>query len=156
MTFGTHHRLVNAPNTSTVARLTQSCRSRDEFASRLSDFADMLKQFNIAEDIVTAEERERRDIKKDQTIALIRAALQTKLDQADLDEAEAGLKALQQMVTVRMGFQHQRGARALPKSLAQLGVPFPVRDWNAAWTIVQARAVEAINTIRRAMLRNIP
>jgi hypothetical protein len=131
--------IVHVPSSERLTKIAFDVASADEFDSRLSALADVLK--NLAVPGVTG-------VSGGHPLARLAPFLQRELKDAAsarIADAVAVLTAVTQIRNVR---QHGAAAATAVGALRQLGVTFPVTDWAETWRVVRARATEALNALR--------
>lgn len=145
--FGKRQALLRLRDTTSSAKLSQSCTTRADFESQLSALADILKAMDIP-DVLLSKTRE---INKDHTLTRLLDCLQTRLAESDYQEVERAVSTLRTVNEVRVAFQHSGAARALPTSLAKLGIPY-LPQWGDTWDRIRAAIIEALRVIREKVL----
>jgi hypothetical protein len=136
---------------SDASSLAVPATTRAEVESRLSDLADIVKNFNIPDDLL--EENQQGKIAKDQTLVRIESALRRKLSPEDFEQAKRLLGALRAMNKVRVAFQHTAASDELPAALASLGIAYPPTDWGSAWEDIRARITAALRELAHIVQR---
>jgi hypothetical protein len=76
------------------------------------------------------------------------AFLQHELPAESVSSVDHAVSILQGVTHVRNGGQHAGAADVAAMALPSLGLTFPIVDHGAAWRTVQARVVEALDTLR--------
>lgn len=147
--FGRKKALLRLRGTREVAELASSCSSQEEFESRISALADVLKMMSIPDELLAAEER---TIQRDHTLdRLLPAVREAGADEAALDRVGRAIDVLRAINAVRYSLQHVGARDRLPGALARLGVSYPPSGWGEAWDMIRLRAVEAARMIREEL-----
>jgi hypothetical protein len=131
--------LLRLRSAALVADLGAGTSSREDFQSRISALSDVMKGFDVGDELLPTG----MTLDKDHTLARLRAVLAARLDDEALAEAKGALDTLTAAARVRAAMQHGPAAPELPARLAVLGVPFPPSDWGNAWDIVRSRVASA-------------
>lgn len=139
--FGRDRHLLRPGGAADIAALMLGCGSREEFESRLSDLADLLKRLDVAEDLLSEEAR---GIAKEHTLERLKAALLQRTEGPEKDEVESMVALLQAANRIRVGQQHPDAIRRTQESFEVLGVRHPVDDWDAAWSKVRSVAADSL------------
>jgi hypothetical protein len=137
---------------SPAAGLAESAANRQEFAARLSDFADVLKALQIPDSALDPKDLPGLD--KGSSIGRLRSAM-SMLPGVDAGAVEQPLNVLRDINLMRNALQHANARPDLPTIMARLGVQYPP-DWADAWEVTRHRAVTAIADVRRTLLAALP
>lgn len=129
------------------------CATRADVQSRLSDLADILKRFDIPDELLDAKDRGTR---ADSTLVRMETLLRARLEQDDFEAAKRAIDALKAVARVRAGLQHSGATDELPAKLAALGVIYPPSDWASVWDEIRARITEALRELARIIQRIAP
>ena len=148
LAFGKRQALLRLRETTSIAKLSQSCTTRADFESQLSALADILKAMDIPDALLSKTP----EINKDQTFTRLLDCLQTRLEESDYQEVERAVGTLRTVNDVRVALQHSGSARELPTSLAKLGIRYPPQ-WGDAWDRIRAATIEALRVIREKVLK---
>jgi hypothetical protein len=140
-------RLIRSLGTAPPASLMQPCATRDEFKSRLSDFSDILKMFQIDDSLLSNPQA----IPKDQTGNRIKEVAKQKLPANEAVRVDAAVGRLRWINEIRTGMQHGAVAKKAQQGAAAIGLAWPTTDWAAAWNHVRGVAVEALRELRQAI-----
>jgi hypothetical protein len=143
----TSQRLVHVPRASVVARLTQPVSSKDEFDSRCSSLSDLLSclQVPLGGDLAT----------NSRPLQRLEAALPPLTGDANL-RAVAAVGVLRQVAGVRASQQHTASAGRYDRAWTDLGLPRFGSDWASAWRQIQVVTIDALTTIREALVSTLP
>jgi hypothetical protein len=126
-------RLFGAERT---ARLVYEVNTAEEFSSQVSCVADILKNMHVS-----GEGR----------IPLVRlqASLKSRLSADSASRVDNAINHLRYVADVRNSmFQHSGTEHRGVNALAQLGIEYPITNWQAAWATVQRRTIDAFNALR--------
>jgi hypothetical protein len=149
LAFGKRQALLRQQSTAPIASLALPCTTRQEFESRLSALADILKSMEIPDGLLPSDIQ---PINKDQTFVRLLACLQSCLEAVDYNAVEQAVRTLRAVNEVRVALQHGGAARNLPAELMKLGVPYPPQ-WGDAWDRIRAKTSEALHIIREKIFR---
>jgi len=144
----TSHRLFEVHLLSPAAGLTASVASRNDFSSRLTELAEVLKSIKVDDSLI--DQKHIGGLAKDSSIGRVKLAVQRRLKSADLDSAVAALDVLQDIVRLRVALQHPHGDPDLPTALARLSISHPP-EWSQAWETIRHRTVSALRDLRQAL-----
>jgi len=140
------HLFVNLDPAS-VARLTQTCGSEEEFNSLMSALADVLGQ------VVTP----------GQSSPLQRGALEAVRDHLsavlDADVAArvgAAIGALIRLRHVRVSTQHSDARHRAVAAFQEIGLAFPPVSWEEAWAHIAVVAKGALDVLREEVHAGLP
>jgi hypothetical protein len=126
-------RLFGAERT---ARLVYGVNTAEEFSSQVSCLADILKNMQVSGDGKTP-------------LARMQAFLKTELPGDSNAHIDNAIDALRHVADVRNAlFQHSGTEHRGVSALTQLGIDYPIIDWQSAWAKVQQRTIDAFNAIR--------
>jgi hypothetical protein len=126
-------RLFGAERT---ARLVYEANTAEEFSSQVSCLTDIFKNMQIA-----AEGK----------VPLVRLGsfLRATLPEDSFGRVDNAVATLGHVANVRNAlFQHSGTEYRGMQALAQLGVEYPITDWQSAWATVQRRTIDAFNALR--------
>jgi hypothetical protein len=141
--------LFQVRRVSPAARLTTPVATRADFASRMSDLADVLKAIKIDDSFI--EPKLAKDLTQDKSLGRLKVAVKKLLKSPDLDGATRAIDVLQDIVRVRAALQHEEKAEPdLPTALARLSIKYPP-EWPQAWEAIRRRAVGALRDLRQAL-----
>lgn len=138
--FGRERHLLRAGSAATVAALMLACSSPEEFESRLSRLADLLKRLRVDDDMLPAEKQ---DIDKDHTLQRLKASIVDRVEGPDTEEVESAIRTLQTVNGLRVGQQHSGAIQERQNAFDALGIRYPVDDWDGAWSRVRSAAADA-------------
>lgn len=124
-----------------TAKLASDADDSDAFDSRLTALADLLAHLQVIDVSVGA---------PGDTHPLSRLAvfLPPRLSGANAARIEAALNTLRLVKDIRNGMQHANASAGAASALVELGIDYPVVDWQRAWNIIRARSAEAFDTVR--------
>lgn len=142
--------IIQLRNASEIVGLGLNCTSLEEFKSRVSELSDLVKNFEVAAELLPDGE----SVPRDQTLRRLRAALEPRVEPEELPTVVEAIADLQAINRIRVGYQHAGAADELPTHYDRLGIASPSSDWEDTWDAVRARATAAIQTLARAA-RNI-
>jgi hypothetical protein len=128
--------------------LVAPATSREEFGARLAELADLLKLIDIADQLLPDGGP---GISRDMTLVRLKTALESRMAEEEKDSVGKAVTVLQAVNKVRRALQHSGAAQELPGALSQLGVPYPIADYEEAWRLVRSRTAEAVTAIRKAV-----
>ena len=75
--------------------------------------------------------------------------LKSVLPDGSASHIDSATETLRHVADVRNAlFQHSGIEHKGINALAQLGIEYPITDWQAAWTMIQRRAIDAFNGLR--------
>lgn len=131
-----------------VAGLVLPCSTREEFAQRLSELADLIKLMDISDDLLP---EDKKALNKSETLNRLRAVLALKFSEEQTAASDGAIRTLQAINKTRSALQHSGASRDLPVALAELGMTYPIEDYGTAWDAVRAQAVESLSTIRKVV-----
>ena len=140
--------LLRIRSAEAVAGLVLRCPTREEFAQRLSELADLIKLMEISDDLLPDDKR---TLNKSETLKRLGAVLALKFGGEQTGASDGAIKILQAINKTRRAFQHSGASRDLPVALAELGITYPIEDYGQAWDVVRAHAVESLSTIRKVV-----
>jgi hypothetical protein len=147
--FGRDRRVVRSGGVADIAALMLPCHSREEFESRLSDLADLLKRLDVAEELLPEGSR----IARDHTLERVKATLLHRTEGVDADEVESAVSLLQAANRIRIGQQHAAATRRTQESFDLLGVDYPTDDWGVAWSKVRSAAADCFLRLAHVVRR---
>jgi hypothetical protein len=86
----------------------------------------------------------------------LRLHLRDELPQESFEPVNDAIRVLQAAQGIRTGAQHGGDAsvRAARRGYAVFGLDYPVSDWRFAWSMIRARVIEALTTIRQEVQAN--
>jgi hypothetical protein len=130
-----------------IAGLAELCRTADEFESRLSDLADVLKALQVDDALLPGGAT----IPKEETFNRITAVIEQRLLGAEKARAVHAIRTLRAVVDLRNAAQHSEAAGKRPTALSKLGLRFPITDYGETWDQVRAKSIDALAAIRAAV-----
>ena len=143
----TGERLVHVPRASVVARLTQPVSSKDEFDSRCSALSDLLSCLTVPVG---------GDLDNDsKPLQRLEVALPAMTGDAG-PGAVAAVGVLRRVAGVRASQQHTGSAGRYDRARTTLGLPRFGSDWASAWRQIQVVTIDALTTIREALVSTLP
>jgi hypothetical protein len=118
----------------------------EEFVSRISEFADILKNLQVP------------GVPGMGGHPIARLAEYLRFNLPEINEARviSARDVLSRVITIRNGLQHYAAQSDAAKALADFGIAFPVVDWTDAWEVIRIRGTEAIDVIRDEILAQTP
>ena len=134
-------RLVQLRGAETTARLAFGAGTADEFSSRLSGLADTLKGLQV----------EPPGMSKKHPLDHLRIHLKQLRGDEAAERVSGAFQNLQDISTIRNWHQHGATQADVVHAFERLGIAFPVWDFAAAWSTVQARAVESLEAVREEL-----
>lgn len=140
--------LLRLRSAESVAGLVLPCSTREEFAQRLSELADLIKLMEIPDDLLPDEKK---TLNKGETLNRLGAVLALKFGGEQTGASDGAIEILQAINKARWAFQHSGASRDLPVALAELGITYPIVDYGQAWDAVRAQAVESLSAIRKVV-----
>ncbi len=147
--FGARNNLIRIRSASATAALETNCSSREEFRSRLSDLADVLKLLNVPDALLSGEE-----IPPDQTFRRLASCLKSILDSEEMERVDRALKTLGAVNEARVALQHSATRANLARAFNTLGIPLPQPGWGECWDIVRAQAARALTVLSSELNRH--
>src|ERR1022692_614150 len=122
-----------------TARLVYEVNTAEEFSAQVSCLTDIMKNMQVSGNPQmhgTALER-------------MQALLKLELPQDSAARVENVVCVLRCVTDVRNGlFQHAGPEHRGVSALTQLGIAYPITDWQSAWAIVQRRTIDSFNALR--------
>ena len=126
-------RLFGAERT---ARLVYDVSTAEEFSAQVSCLSDVLKNMQVSGQEKTP-------------LARLEASLKSALPADSASRIDSATDTLRYMADVRNAlFQHSGTEHRGVNALSQLGIPYPITDWEAAWATIQRKAIDAFNMLR--------
>ena len=116
--------LLKLRSAESVAGLVLPCLTREEFAQRLSELADIIKLMDIADDLLPDGKK---TLNKAETLNRLRAALLFRFGDEQAGSSDRAIRMLQAINKARWALQHSGATRDLPVALAELGFNFRSR-----------------------------
>lgn len=130
------------PSTEAIAKLAFDCGTADEFESRLSGTAQLLK---IAPPKGTTPK------KGQHPLLALQQLLDSRLPTVEAERVDAAVKRLVAVVALRNGFQHGAAAPSAVKAAELLGLAYPVTDHAVPWQKIRHIVVESLSVIREEL-----
>lgn len=126
-------RLFGAERT---ARLVYDVGTAEEFSAQVSSLADILKNMQVGGHGKTP-------------LARLQASLKSALPEGSATRIDAAIETLRHVADVRNAlFQHSGTEYRGVNALTQLGIEYPVLDWQSAWVAIQRRSIDAFSALR--------
>lgn len=150
VTFGAGGRLLRSGGVADISALMLPASSREDFESRLSDLAVLLKRLAVPDEYLSDKDS---TVPEDHTIERLRRALLERVQGADTDEVDRATRLLQAANSIRVGQQHPEAIRKTRESFELMGLTYPIDDWEAAWTTVRSAAADAILRLAHVVRR---
>ncbi len=129
-------------STEAIAKPAFDCGTADEFESRLSGTAQLLK---IAPPKGTTPR------KGQHPLLALQHLLDTHLPTVEAERVDSAVERLVAVVALRNGFQHGAAAPTAVKAAELLGLAYPVIDHALAWQQVRQIVVESLTAIREEL-----
>lgn len=140
--------LLRIRSAESVAGLVLPCSTREEFAQRLSELADLIKLLQIADDLLPDNKK---TLTKSETLNRLKAALVQRVGEEEAKLAEEAIRTLHAINKARWAHQHSAASRDLIEALTDLGIDYPIEDYGQAWDAVRTRTVESLSVIRKVV-----
>lgn len=134
----TNHRLFTNFDVASVALLTQSGTSQEEFNSRMSALADVLGQVAIPG----------HPPRQSGGLEAVREYLTEHLDTEAAERIKTAFDTLITLRHLRVSAQHSDKRHRAVSAFEQLGLPYPPPSWEQAWGWMTVRARGALDAIR--------
>jgi hypothetical protein len=126
-------RLYGAERT---ARLVYDVNTAEEFSAQVSCLTDILKNIQVSGDGKIP-------------LARLQTSLKSQLPEDSASRVDNAIDSLRHVADVRNAlFQHSGTEHRGVSALTQLGIEYPITDWQSAWVIVQRRTIDAFNALR--------
>jgi hypothetical protein len=138
---GTKKHLFSYLSAERTAQLVAPAQSSNEFESRLSALAEILR--TVGQAVPPPKGR-------DSPLEGLRSSLIEKLPDSAA-RISAAVATLHAVIDVRDGTQHTRAATKGARALIALGIGYPPLRWDVAWLSVQARTIEALEVLREEL-----
>lgn len=122
-----------------VARLTLSCSSEEEFNSLMSALADVLGQVVVPGTAVPPQRS---------ALEAVRDHLTSALGPGAAGRVSVALENLIRLRRIRVSTQHADARHRAVASFAEIGLAFPPPRRDQAWTHIAALAIGALNAVR--------
>lgn len=127
-----------------VASLAFSANTGEEFDSRLSGLGDLLQSIQLP----SGTRNIRRD--RDKALGPFEAYLETLLPESRA-RIERAIETLHNVIAVRDSGQHSGAGSRGAAAMTDLGIGFPPPSWAFAWTVISARTIEALESLREEL-----
>jgi hypothetical protein len=135
----TGKRLFVSLDPASVARLTLSCGSEEEFNSLMSALTDVLGQVVVPG---TAAPRQRG------ALEAVRDYLTSALGPDAASRVSGAFETLIRLRRIRVSTQHADARHRAVASFAEIGLAFPPPRWDQAWAHIAALAIGALDAVR--------
>jgi hypothetical protein len=132
------HLFVNLDPAS-IARLTLSCSSEEEFNSLMSALADVLGQVVAPGTAVPPQWG---------ALEVVRDYLTAALAPDAADRVGAAFQNLIRLRRIRVSTQHGDARHRAVASFTEIGLTFPPPSWDQAWAHIAALAMSALDVLR--------
>ena len=132
------HLFVNLDPAS-IARLTQSCGSEEEFNSLMSALADVLGQVVTPSSAIPPQHA---------ALEAVRDYLVPMLDTDAADRVSGAFQTLIRLRHIRVSTQHADARHRAVTSFQEIGLPFPPASWSQAWAHIVVLAMGALDVLR--------
>lgn len=134
--FDTRNPIIRLFGVERTARLVYEVRTADEFSAQVSCLAEIFKNMRVSGEGKTA-------------LARLQSSLKSALPESSGNRIDAATDMLRHVADVRNAlFQHSGTEHRGVNALTQLGIEYPVVDWQVAWTTIQRKTIDAFNTLR--------
>lgn len=135
--FGQH--VFRVPNAERMTKLAFDVETVDEFDSRLSGLADLLKNLLVpgAPGVAGGHPIER-----------LAPFLESRLPNSSSERLRDAASVLFAITRIRNVRQHGAASATVVEALREVGLPYPLMDWSTDWEVIRARATEAVNVLR--------
>jgi hypothetical protein len=133
--------LIQLPGAERTAFLATPAGSSEELASRLGALSEILRALQVP----STPGVDGHGVKR------LRAWLESRIAPDDIEPVARALDRLGAVAQLRNGMTHSAPSVPFPEACAALGVGWPILDPGRAWTEVQARCIEALETMRIAI-----
>lgn len=126
-------RLFGAERT---ARLVYDASTAEEFSAQVSCLADIFKNMQVSGQDKTP-------------LARLQSSLKSALPADSASRIDSATDTLRSVADIRNAlFQHSGTEHRGISALTQLGIDYPIADWQMAWATVQRKTIAAFNTLR--------
>lgn len=132
-------RLFSNLNPTSVARVTQSCASENDFNSLLSAVADILSR-------VVAPGRQSPPQRG--ALEALSEGIDSMFETEALERVREAINVLILVRHLRSGDQHGDARHRTVEAFAALGLPFPPANWGVAWMQIAVLTKRALDAIR--------
>jgi hypothetical protein len=134
--FDQHKPIIRLFGAERIARLVYDVSTSDEFSAQVSSLADVLKNLQVSGQGSIPLER-------------LHTSLQSQLSTDSTTRIDRAIETLRYVADVRNAlFQHSGTEHRGVNALTQLGINYPIFDWQAAWATIQRRTIDAFSTLR--------
>jgi hypothetical protein len=134
--FDRTHPIIRLFGAERIARLVYDVNTAEDFSLQVTCLADILKNMQVPGEGKTP-------------LIRLQTSLKASLPYDSANRVDGAIETLRGVAEVRNAlFQHSGTEHKGVSALTQLGIDYPITDWEAAWTIVQRRTVDAFNTLR--------
>ncbi len=135
-------RLVDLRSAERIASLDQDASSKEEFHSQISVLSDLLRSANKG----AAKHSNRKH--RDHPLAALGSAITGYAETVSSTRVEEAIASLEAVISLRDSDQHVGASHKALTATRDLGLEYPISDWPFSWSVVSARAVEALGTLR--------
>lgn len=119
-----------------TARLVYDVNTPEEFSAQVSCLTDILKNMQVSGDGKTP-------------LIRLQTSLKSQLPEDSANRVDNAIDSLRHVTDVRNAlFQHSGTEYRGVSALTQLGIEYPITDWQSTWVVVQRRAMDAVNALR--------
>lgn len=137
-----HDHLFRLHSAQKTAQLANPVGDVDEFESRLSGLAEILRSAQVPKSGVRRKERDR-----DRVLVSFETYLVGLLPGSQT-RIKRSITTLQNVLDVRDAAQHSAAGMRAQAAFEALGVAYPPAAWALAWEVVVARTIEALTALR--------
>jgi hypothetical protein len=143
---GHTERLFDLHSAQRAAQLAFPATTADEFASRLSGLAEILRSVQVPQ----RPRSTRNSRSRDKPFSRLERHLLALLPGSQRRIRRA-VEVLHRVIDIRDAGQHSVAGRRGAAALVELGVGYPPTDWASSWSVVAARTIEALDAIREEL-----
>lgn len=134
--FDTKNPIIRLFGAERTARLVYEVRTAEEFSSQVSCLADIFKNMRVSGADKTP-------------LARLQSSLKLALPEDSANRIEAATDTLCRVADVRNAlFQHGGTEHRGVSALTQLGIEYPITDWQVAWATIQRKTIDAFTALR--------
>ena len=124
-----------------TAQLAFDAQTAEEFDSRLSGLGEVLRSARLPDGAPVVRRH------RDRPLAGLEAYLKQLLPESHA-RVERAIQTLHDVLAVRDAGQHTAAGRKGAAALAKLGAGYPPTSWSYGWSVVAARTIEALDSLR--------
>jgi hypothetical protein len=135
--------LLRLRSATDIAGLALAAETREDFEARVSDVGDLLKNFDIPDEILPSDIT----FPAEQTLKRLAAALKLRLSGDEHERMERAVRILTAVARVRAGTQHSDASQGLPVAFERLDLRFPPDSWHEAWDQVRSKVTATLSDL---------